>query len=97
LVDYFFIFISYPEFDTVTFRPKTRFNTKILVFNNKEMKKLFRNIKRTKKGNRERFFGFGFNIGGKEIYGTRALDHLRNTDYTNFLFENKLNELTSFF
>jgi len=97
LVDYFFIFITYPEFDTETFRPKTKFNVKTLVFKNSEMNSLFQNIKRTKSGNPERFFGFGFNIAQTSIYGSRGLDHLPNIDYTNHLFENRIEELTDFF
>ena len=36
-------------------------------------------------------------VGENSIYGTRALDHMPNIDYTNFLFENRLTELYDFF
>ncbi len=88
--DYYFIFISFPLFDTKTFRPKTAFGTKILVFDNNEMSTLLANINRTKKGHPDKFFSFGFNIGDNRIFGERGFPKSPRKEFTDNLYENKI-------
>jgi len=63
---------------------------KVLIFKGKEMRTLLRRIK-TKEGKPESFFGFGFNDGSEDIYGTRGWK--KPTRYTNHLFERKVGEI----
>lgn len=91
--DFYFIFISYPLFDTVTFRPKTALGIKILVFDTNEMTTLFANIRTTRSGNPDKFFGFGFNIGEEGVYGTRGFTINPRLEFTDNLFQNKLHQL----
>ncbi|MCO5289638.1 MAG: hypothetical protein M9940_09485 [Bacteroidetes bacterium] len=88
--DYYFIFISFPIFDTKTFRPRTAFGTKILVFDSKEMSTLLTNIKRTKKGTPDKFFSFAFNIEENRIFGDRGFNKNPRIEFTDKLYENKL-------
>lgn len=90
--DYYFIFISYPIFDRKTFRPKTNYGIKILVFDKVEMEDLLSNVK-TKKGTQDRFFGFGFNMEEEKVFGTRGFSHMSKMDVTKNLFENKVKSL----
>jgi hypothetical protein len=87
--DFYFCYMSYPLFDPITFRPKAAFDTKILVFNNAEMSNIINNIK-TKKGTVERFFGFGFNISGSNIYGTRGFLGSPAPNFSGHLYSKKL-------
>ncbi len=87
--DFYFIFISFPLFDSTTFRPKTALGIKILVFDNSEMTSLLSNVK-TKKGTTDRFFGFGFNIDDQRIFGTRGFLQNPRQEFTNNLYENKM-------
>jgi hypothetical protein len=88
--DFYFIFISYPLFDEKTFRPKTAFGTKILVFDKAEMTDLLTNISKTKKGVPDRFFSFGFNFGDPRIFGERGFVRTPPTEFTAYLYENKI-------
>lgn len=91
--DFYFIFISYPLFDTTTFRPRTALGTKILVFDTIEMTNLLANIRTTRSGNPDKFFGFGFNINEEEIYGTRGFITEPRQEFTSNLYHNKLNQI----
>lgn len=91
--DYYFIYISYPLFDTKTFRPKTSFATKILVFNKKEMRQLLGGIKKTKSGRQDKFFDFAFNIDDERIFGDRGFDKRKRPEFTKNLFRYKVREL----
>ena len=88
--DYYFIFISYPLFDIKTFKPKTAFGTKILVFDSVEMSTMLANIKRTKKGTPDKFFSFGFNIGDSRVFGDRGFNKNPRREFTDNLYENKM-------
>ena len=88
--DFYFFFISFPLFDSKTFRPKTGFGVKLLVFENSEMKSLFSNIRKTKNGNPDFFFGFGFNINEEKILGTRGFIQTPKKEFKNNLFEHKI-------
>jgi hypothetical protein len=91
--DYYFIFISFPLFDTTTFRPKTALGTKILVFDTNEMTNLLANIRNTKSGNPDKFFGFGFNMNEDKIFGTRGFNINPRQEFTNNLYENKIDQI----
>lgn len=88
--DFYLIFISFPLFDTVTFRPKATFSTKILVFDNIEMQNLLSSIKLTKKGNPDKFFAMVFNYDDKRIFGDRGFNKNNRPEFSNNLYENKL-------
>jgi hypothetical protein len=87
--DFYFIFFSYPLFDTHTFKPKTALGIKVLVFDTKEMLDLLSNIKTTKSGNPDMFFGFGFNMDNERIFGTRGFSNNPKQEFTSNLFHNK--------
>jgi len=89
--DFYFIYMTYPVLDK-NFRPGAKWDRKILVFNQKEMGELLSNVK-TKKGKRDRFFGFGFNMTDGKIAGDRALKHFGKKEFSRNLLKNKLNEL----
>jgi hypothetical protein len=91
--DYYFIFISFPSFDTKTFRPKTGFGTNILVFDNYEMSTLLNNIKKTKSGTADKFFSFCFNIGDDKIFGERGFIKNPRAEFTKNLYENKISSI----
>jgi len=88
--DFYFIFISYPLFDTTTFKPKTASGVKILVFDNIEMANLFANIKLTRSGNPDKFFGFGFNMDDNHIWGTRGFNQNPRQEFTSNVYQNKV-------
>ena len=92
--DYYFIFISFPSFDTKTFRPKTGFGTNILIFEKEEMKDILSNIKKTKKGTPDKFFSFCFNIDDNRIFGDRGFDIIPRKDFTDNLYQNKISSVT---
>lgn len=85
--DLYFIYISYPIFDEITFSPKADLGTKILVFRQDEMKEIIQAIK-TKSGKPDKFFGFGFNIKDDGIYGTRGFD--TKEDFSKYIFNNRI-------
>lgn len=85
--DLYFIYISYPKFDEVTFSPKADLGTKILVFRQDEMKEIIQTIK-TKSGKPDKFFGFGFNIKDDGIFGTRGFD--TKEDFSEYIFNNRI-------
>lgn len=89
--DFYFVYMTYPVFDK-NLRPGAKWNRKILVFNQKEMVKLLKNVK-TKTGKRERFFSFGFNGTDNKISGARGFAHLKPQDFSKNLFEKKLAEM----
>ena len=91
--DFYFIFISYPLFDTMTFRPKAASGVKILVFDNNEMTNLLANIKLTRSGNSDKFFGFGFNMDDNRIWGTRGFNQNPRQEFTSNLYKNKVADL----
>ena len=88
--DYYFIFISFPVFDTESFKPKAGFGTKILVFDSSEMSTILGNINITKGGTPDRFFALGFNFGENRIFGDRGFDKNNRPDLSEYLYENKL-------
>lgn len=89
--DFYFIYMTYPLFDK-NFRPRAKWDRKILVFNQKEMIKLLNNVK-TKAGEQEHFFSFGFNVTDGKIYGARGFRHLNKQEFSKNLLENKLIEI----
>ena len=89
--DFYFIYMTYPLFDE-NFKPKAKWDRKILVFNQKEMVKILDNVK-TKSGKPEKFFSFGFNADGKKITGERGFSHLPKKNFAKNLLENKLDEI----
>lgn len=89
--DFYFVYMTYPLFDK-EFRPRAKWDRKILVFNRKEMVKLLGNV-RTKAGKRERFFSFGFNVIDSRICGARGFGHLRRQEFSKDLLDRKLPEL----
>lgn len=91
--DFYFIFISYPLFDPVSFKPKTALGTKILVFETSEMTNLLANIKTTKSGNPDKFFGFGFNINDEKTFMTRGFSPNSQHEFTDNLYQYKLNQI----
>lgn len=87
--DYYFFYMPYPIHDK-NFRPRARWDRKILVFNRKEMLHLLDNVK-TKLGKRGHFFWFLFNSFDNKIgfYGGHAsLNGLHK-----HLLENKLGKI----
>jgi len=88
--DYYFCYISFPLFDPESFAPKAAFDTKILVFDNSEMKTILSTIRTKKKGTPESFFGFGFNMNSDEIFGTRGFLEVPPPDFSNNLYHHKL-------
>lgn len=88
--DFYFIFISYPVFNSKIFNSRIDFGSKILVFDNKEITTLLENIK-TKKGTPDKFFGFGFNIDDNKVFGTRGFSVKQ--EFTNNLYETKLEQI----
>jgi hypothetical protein len=83
--------MTYPKFDK-NFKPKAKWERKILVFNQKEMVKILDNVK-TKSGKKERFFSFCFNATDDDISGSRGFYHLRKQIFSKNLLENKLDEM----
>ncbi len=93
--DYYFIYMTFPLFDK-NFKPKAKWDRKILVFSQKEMVKILDNVK-TKGGNPERFFSFGFDASGEIISGARGFSHLPKKNFAQNLLENKLDEIRNKF
>jgi hypothetical protein len=91
--DFYFVYMTYPLFDK-HFRPRAKWDRKILVFNQKEMIELLGSVK-TKAGKQERFFSFGFNVTDGKIYGARGFAHLNKKEFSKNLLENKLIEIRS--
>ena len=89
--DFYFVYMTYPLLDK-NFKPKAKWERKILVFNQKEMMKILDNVK-TKSGKPEKFFSFCFNADGDDISGHRGFHHLRKQNFTKNLLENKLEEI----
>lgn len=85
--DFYFIFISYQKFDEETFSPKADLETKMLVFTQKEMQEIIQRVK-TKSGNPDKFFGFGFNIKFDGIFGTRGFE--KKEDFSQYIFNNRI-------
>jgi len=91
--DFYFVYMIYPELDD-DFHPRATWERKILVFNKPEMEELLGNVQ-TKSGKQERFFSFGFNRTGDEIYGVRGFKHRDNREYTANLLDKKIAEVRS--
>ena len=89
--DFYFVYMTYPLFDK-NFRPRAKWDRKILVFDQKEMVKLLGNVK-TKAGKQERFFSFGFNVTDDKIYGARGFRHLDAPEFSANLLKNKLSDI----
>lgn len=89
--DFYFIYMTFPLFDK-NFKPKAKWDRKILVFNQKEMVKILDNVK-TKSGKPERFFSFAFDSSAEFISGARGFAHLPKKNYAKNLLENKLEEI----
>ena len=93
--DFYFIYMTYPASDDKG-RPRgTKWLSKILVFNNTEMKDLLDNVL-TKKETNDRFFGFGFNTQDNKVGSGRALVNSKkyiNYDFSKHLLENKIDEI----
>ena len=89
--DFYFIYMTFPLFDK-NFKPRAKWDRKILVFNQKEMVKILDNVK-TKGGKPERFFSFGFDADGKAIAGQRGFSHLPKKNFAKNLLENKLEDI----
>lgn len=89
--DFYFIYMTFPLFDE-HFKPRAKWDRKILVFNQKEMVKLLGSVK-TKAGKQEKFFSFSFNGNDDRVVGTRGFQHMRPQDFSKNLFENKVEEI----
>lgn len=84
--DYYFFYITYPILDK-SFRPRARWDRKILVFNRKEMINILNKVK-TRLGNKGHFFWFLFNSFDNKIgfFG----GHIHSNGLQKNLLENKL-------
>lgn len=89
--DFYFIYMTYPLFDK-HFKPKAKWDRKILVFNQKEMREILDNVQ-TKSGKPERFFSFAFDATGDDIAGARGFHHLKKQNFASNLLDNKLDEI----
>jgi len=89
--DFYFVYMTYPLMNK-NFKPRAKWERKILVFNQMEMAKLLGSVK-TKAGKQERFFSFGFNVTDSKIFGARGFRHLEEQEFSQNLLENKLNEI----
>ena len=94
--DFYFLYMTYPFFDE-NGKPRAKWNTKILVFNQKEMKQILDQVK-TKSGKPDLFFSFGFNQDkDSKIYGQRGFSSQKDKDYSANLLENRITELRTKF
>ena len=94
--DFYFLYMTYPFFDK-NGKPRAKWNTKILVFNQKEMKQILDQVK-TKSGKPDLFFSFGFNQDkDSKIYGQRGFSSQKDKDYSANLLENRITELRTKF
>ena len=93
--DFYFIYMTFPLFDE-HFKPKAKWERKILVFNQKEMVEILDNVK-TKGGKQDRFFSFGFDASGEVISGARGISHMPKRNFAKDLLENKLSEIKKMF
>jgi len=89
--DYYFLYMTYPLFNK-SFKPRARWDKKILVFNKDEMVKLLQNVK-TKSGKRDHFFSFGFNMFDSKIYGARGFVSSDKKEFSKNLLEHKFSEI----
>lgn len=96
--DFYFIYMTYPLFDTKTLKTRAKWSRKVLVFNREEMAKILDNVK-TKSGTREKFFGFDFSSTTTEICGSRGFSHWSNfeKDFSKNLLEKKIGEIKKCF
>jgi len=90
--DYYFIYMTYPLLDKETFKPRAKWERKILVFNNSEMIEILKNVK-TKSGKQEHFFSFAFNVTDNKIDGARGFANMSKRDFSKNLLEYKLEEI----
>ncbi len=89
--DYYFLYMIYPLFDK-NFKPRAKWDKKILVFSKDEMVKLLQNVK-TKSGKRDSFFSFGFNMFDSKICGVRGFVNSDKKEFSRNLLEYKLGEI----
>lgn len=93
--DFYFIYMTYPASDEKG-RPRgTKWLSKILVFDNSEMKDILENVL-TKKDTQDRFFGFGFNSLDDKVGSGRGLLNSKKYakyDFSKHLLENRIDEL----
>lgn len=66
----------------------------ILVFSQREMRGFLRRVK-TRRGTRDRMFGFGFD-DGSAVFQTRGDQHRRYRDYSTHLLKRKVSEIKAF-
>lgn len=93
--DFVFLTALYPPAEAWQDRRKGSWWAPVtLVFTRTEMKRFLRHVK-TRSGNRDAMFGFGFD-DEKAIYQTRGDRHRRYTDYTDHLLVSRLAEIVAF-
>lgn len=94
--DFFLLVGIYPPDENRT-RKVTHswWNSVVLTFTQEEMKSFMSQIK-TRKGELDKMFGFGFDSTTKIIL-TRGDQHRTRKDYSTYLFQNRINEIEKAF
>jgi len=95
MADFYLLFGLFPRYDSkYKIKSKNEFwSSVILLFDDKEMNELLKNVKTKKEKKMDKFFGFGFD-SDDSIYGVRGFEE--PTDFSKYLLKHRLDSVKLF-